>query len=63
MNNLKESFTLMKAITTTSILKMTTLCHPMRMYGSGGFRGVTGVTTPPLENGGNMYYLRYECYV
>ena len=27
MNNLKESFTIMKAITTRTILKMTILCH------------------------------------
>ena len=30
MNNLKDSFTIMKTRTT---LKMTTLCHAIRMYG------------------------------
>ena len=32
MSNLKESFTVMKAITRTTILKMTTLCHAIHMY-------------------------------
>ena len=34
MNNLKESFTIVKAITTTTAtLKMTILCHAIRMQG------------------------------
>ena len=34
MNNLKESFTIVKAITTRkTTLKMTILCHAIRMYG------------------------------
>ena len=33
MNNLKESFTIVKAITTTATLKITILCHAIRMQG------------------------------
>ena len=34
MNNLKDSFTVMKVITTrTTILKMATLCNAIRMFG------------------------------